>query len=126
MSTCSVRCRCGRATLLFAKVAALTTALLTTVLALQIGAGIAWPVVLNLPAELQTIPALTSDRPLPPVDAAGLQAVMDPRSRGRAEERRAGARRGRRYRDWRLHARRAARLYLRRRDAGVVDSRRDR
>ena len=32
---------------------------------------------LNLPAEVQTIPALTSDRPLPPVGAADLQAVMD-------------------------------------------------
>ena len=64
-------------TLLFAKVAALATALLVTVLALQIGAGIAWPVVLNLPAEVQTMPALTSDRPMPPVDAAGLKAVMD-------------------------------------------------
>jgi CubicO group peptidase (beta-lactamase class C family) len=64
-------------TMLLAKVAALATALLATVLALQIGAGIAWPVVLNLSAEAQTMPALTSDRPLPPVDAAGLQAVMD-------------------------------------------------
>lgn len=64
-------------TLLFAKVAALSTALLVTVLALQMGAGIAWPVVLNMPAAVQTIPALISDRPLPPVDAAGLQAVMN-------------------------------------------------
>jgi len=64
-------------TMLLAKVVALATALLVTVLALQIGAGIAWPVVLNLPAEVQTMPALTSDRPMPPVDAAGLKAVMD-------------------------------------------------
>ncbi len=64
-------------TLLFAKVAALATALLATVLALQIGAGIAWPLALNLSAKVQTIPALTSDRPLPPVDAAGLKAVLD-------------------------------------------------
>lgn len=64
-------------TLLFAKVAALATALLVTVLALQIGAGIAWPFALNLAADVQTMPVLTSDRPLPPVDAAGLQTVMD-------------------------------------------------
>jgi CubicO group peptidase (beta-lactamase class C family) len=64
-------------TMLLAKVAALATALLATVLALQIGAGIAWPLVLNLSAEAQTMPALTSDRPLPPVDAAGVKTVMD-------------------------------------------------
>jgi CubicO group peptidase (beta-lactamase class C family) len=64
-------------TMLLAKVAAVITALLTTVLALHLAAGIAWPVVLNLPAEVQTIPALTSDRPLPAVDAAGLKPVMD-------------------------------------------------
>ena len=64
-------------TMLLAKVAAIITALLTTVLALHLAAGIAWPFVLNLPAEVQTIPALISDRPLPPVGVTDLKAVMD-------------------------------------------------
>ena len=98
--TCSAPLPVRPRTLLLAKVAAVTTALLVTVLALHIAAGVAWPFALNLAAPAQTIPALTSDRPLPPVDAAGLEGGDGSRSRGGAEERPAGAGRGRRDRDW--------------------------
>jgi CubicO group peptidase (beta-lactamase class C family) len=64
-------------TLLLAKVAAVVTALLTVVAALHMAAGVGWPFALNLAAPAQVLPALTSDRPLPPVDAAGLKAVLD-------------------------------------------------
>jgi CubicO group peptidase (beta-lactamase class C family) len=64
-------------TLLLAKVAAVITALMTVVLALHMAAGLGWPFALNLAAPAQVVPALTSDRPLPPVDAGGLKAVMD-------------------------------------------------
>ena len=50
----------------------------------------------------------------------GLEGGDGSRSRGCVEERRAGAGRGRRHRDWRLHARRAARLRVWRGDAGVA------
>jgi CubicO group peptidase (beta-lactamase class C family) len=74
-------------TLLIAKVAAMVTALLVAVLALNLAAGVAWPFGLNIEAPAQTIPALTSDRPLPPVGVADLQAVMD---RDLAEAQRSG------------------------------------
>jgi CubicO group peptidase (beta-lactamase class C family) len=64
-------------TLLAAKIAAMVTALLVAVAALNLAAGVAWPFGLNVAAPEQTMPALTSDRPLPPVGVAELQTVMD-------------------------------------------------
>ncbi len=64
-------------TILLAKIAALGTALAATVLSLHAVAGVAWPLVLSTSSRPYTIPALTSDAALPPVEAANLQSVLD-------------------------------------------------
>jgi len=74
-------------TILTAKMAAVGTALAGSVLALHAVSGLAWPLRLNGSGAF-TIPALTSDPAQPPVDAAGLQSVLD---RALAPATRAGA-----------------------------------
>ena len=64
-------------TILVAKLAALGTALAATVLALNIVTSIVWPLTLNRASQPYAIPALTSEPAVPPVKAAGLQAVLD-------------------------------------------------
>ena len=64
-------------TFFLAKVAAVAAALGVTVLALNALPGLFWPLALGSPSPPVTVPALTWDKALPPVDAAGLKAVMD-------------------------------------------------
>lgn len=63
-------------TILLAKLAAVATAMVLTVAALHAVAGIAWPVALNTVSEPRRVQAFTSDAPVPPADAAGLEAVL--------------------------------------------------
>jgi CubicO group peptidase (beta-lactamase class C family) len=64
-------------TILAAKLAALATTGSIAVLALHAVTLLAWPVRLNTPAAPYTIPTLTSDPAIPPVDAVGLKAALD-------------------------------------------------
>ena len=107
-------------TMLFAKVAALATRALATVLALHHRAGIAWPLALNMPADGADDSGADVRSAAAAGRCGGFEGGAGSRSRGCAEERRAGAGRGRRHRDWRLLARRAARVRVRRGDAGVA------
>jgi CubicO group peptidase (beta-lactamase class C family) len=63
-------------TLFVAKVAAVATALGLTLAALQVLAGLAWPLALAQ-YDSAPAPALVFDPPLPPVHAAGFPSVMD-------------------------------------------------
>jgi CubicO group peptidase (beta-lactamase class C family) len=64
-------------TMFLAKVAAVATALTMTVALLHGASGLIWPLAFATQATAQTVPALTLDPTPVPVDAAGLQAVMD-------------------------------------------------
>lgn len=64
-------------TLFLARVAAVAAALGLTVVTLHVIAGIAWPLALHSQAVAQPTPALTYEPALPPVDADGLQSVLD-------------------------------------------------
>lgn len=64
-------------TLFLAKVAAAGTALSLTVVILHAAAGLAWPLALDTQAPAQTAPSLTWDPAIPPVDAAGMQSVLN-------------------------------------------------
>jgi CubicO group peptidase (beta-lactamase class C family) len=64
-------------TFFLAKVAAVGTALLLTIGALHVLAGLAWPTALNKKMPALMLPALVSDPVMPPVDAAGMKAVLD-------------------------------------------------
>jgi len=64
-------------TIFLAKVAAIGTALSLAVLILHAVAGLAWAFALNQSSATLTIPALTSDPPLRPVEAADLKSVLD-------------------------------------------------
>ena len=58
-------------TLFLAKIAAVGTTLSLTVCALHLIAGMVWPIVLQEQTVAQTMPALTYDAALPPVDLTG-------------------------------------------------------
>ena len=64
-------------TFFLAKVAAVSTALGVTILALNALPGLAWPLALGSPSPAVTAPALTWDKALPAAGAADLQAIMD-------------------------------------------------
>jgi CubicO group peptidase (beta-lactamase class C family) len=64
-------------TFFIAKVAAVSSALGMTILALNGLPGLCWPLVLGSPSPAVTAPALTWDKALPPAGAADLNAIMD-------------------------------------------------
>jgi CubicO group peptidase (beta-lactamase class C family) len=64
-------------TLFLARAAALATALSLAVALLHLPAGLAWPLGLNYRAEAQTVPALTYDPAVAPVDASSLQSMLN-------------------------------------------------
>jgi CubicO group peptidase (beta-lactamase class C family) len=64
-------------TLFLAKVAAVAASLSLTVVTLHVLAGLVWPLALNARFPACSIPAFTSDRAMAPVEAAGLQSVLD-------------------------------------------------
>ena len=64
-------------TVFLAKVAAVATALSLTIATLHGLAGVVWPFSLNHYHRAEPAPAITFDSAIAPVDAAGLQSVMD-------------------------------------------------
>ena len=64
-------------TFFIAKIAAVSTALGMTILALNGLPGLAWPPALGSPSPPVTAPALTWDKALPPAEAGDLKAIMD-------------------------------------------------
>ncbi len=78
-------------TLFLAKIAAVGTTLSLTVCALHLIAGMVWPIVLQEQTVAQTVPALTYDAALPPVDLTALGPVL---ARDLASARAPGARIG--------------------------------
>src|ERR1019366_9230761 len=64
-------------TLFLAKVAAVSTALGMTILALNALPGLCWPLVLGSESPPVTVPALTWEPALPPARAAEMKAIMD-------------------------------------------------
>src|SRR5262249_21003856 len=59
------------------KLAAVAAALSLTVVALHAAAGIVWPLAFHSLAVAQATPALSYEPALPPVDADGLESVLD-------------------------------------------------
>jgi CubicO group peptidase (beta-lactamase class C family) len=64
-------------TLFFAKVASVGAALGLTVLMLHCMGGLVWPLTLGVALPEQSVPSLSFDRAMPPVDAASMQSVLD-------------------------------------------------
>ncbi len=64
-------------TMFLAKIGAVAAALAITVLALHAMGGIVWPLVLHSQGAAQSTPALTYVAALPPVDANGLEKVLN-------------------------------------------------
>src|SRR5206468_534476 len=63
-------------TMFLAKVASVATGLGLVVLIFHAIAGIAWPLAFHIQAEAQTVPILSYERAMPPVDAASMQPVL--------------------------------------------------
>jgi CubicO group peptidase (beta-lactamase class C family) len=64
-------------TLFLAKIAAVGTALGITVAVLHVIAGLAWPLAFDKQFPAQSMPALTSDPAIGPVEASQFQSVLD-------------------------------------------------
>lgn len=63
-------------TVLWAKLAAIVTAIVVAVSTLHVVIGVVWPLLLNTVTRPLTIPALTALPALPPIGAAGIEAVL--------------------------------------------------
>ena len=79
-------------TMFLAKVAAVATALGLTVVLLHVFAGLVWPLAIANQVTTQTVPALTYDPAMAPVEAADLQSVLNRDfARARAQTLQSGA-----------------------------------
>ena len=63
-------------TILWAKLAAIVTAIVLAISALHVVVGVGWPLLLNTVARPLTIPTLTPLPAMPPVEAAGIESVL--------------------------------------------------